>query len=175
MARKSTRKLLSAGQYERERNFFLDLLLSLAPPLFHVPARSSPSGPSYKKAIQQKDLPAPDCGICKYPEGLTIGLHCKGTLLTYAQLLVRQDPRSFSAKLFASQPDAVCTWGYSVPEAGLCSCPYPILSPSIQYRLFGAITTCHKPHCNRAKIQPTFVVAVPTLRSLSTYKRSIVR
>ena len=48
-------------------------------------------------------------------------------------------------------------------------------SPSIQYRLFGAITTCHKPHCNRARIHPTFVVAVPTLRALSAYKRSITR
>lgn len=111
----------------------------------------------------------------KSPEGLTIGLHRTGTLLTYTQLVVRQDPRSFFAKLFPTQLDPEYTWGYSAPEAGLCACPYPILSPSIQDRLFGAITICHKPHCDGAKLHPTFVLVVPTLRSFSAHKRSITR
>lgn len=49
------------------------------------------------------------------------------------------------------------------------------LSPSIQSRLSVAVTTCHKPHCNGAKMHPTSVVVVPTLRSLNAYKRPITR
>lgn len=173
MARKSTRKLLSAGQYEWECNFFLDLLLSLAPPLFMSQPGVVPPVPAISKQYSRKIYQLQtvvSVNILKASQ-----LACTGTLLTYAQLLVCQDPRSFFAKLFPSHPDPSCTWGYSVPEARLCACPYPILSPSIQYRLFGVITTCHKPHCNGAKIHPTFVVAVPTLRSLGAYKRSITR
>lgn len=174
MARKSTRQALSVGQFKWEHNFFLNFLLSVAPSLFCIPAGAVPAA-SYKQAIQQKYLP--NCFICKHHEGLPVGLHCTGTLLTYSQLLAHQDPRSFllSCFLVSQTQRAHGIILFQKQDFALALIPFSLSFNSIQSRPSVAITTCHKPHCNGAKMHLTSALVVPTLRSLSAYKRPITR
>lgn len=152
------------------------LIISCTISVLH-PSRSSPSSPSYKQAMQQKYLPAPNCFICKYPEGLPAGLHCTGTLLTYSQLLAHQDPRLFLLSCFlvslTQQAHGVIL--FQEQDFAHALIPFSLSFNSNQFRISVAITTCHKPHCNGAKMHPAFALVVPTWRSLSANKRPITR
>lgn len=78
------------------------LIISCTISVLH-PSRSSLSSPSYKQAIQQKYLPAPNCFICRYCEGLPVGLYLhrhSAAECSNPQLLAHQDPRSFLLSCF---------------------------------------------------------------------------
>lgn len=174
ITRKSTRKLLSAGQYEWEHNFSWTCYYHLHHLCFMSQPGVVPVVPAMSKKYSWKIYQLQTVVSLNILKVSQLSFTAEA-LLIYTQLLIHQDHRSLFAKLFPSQLDPVCTWGYSISNVGLHTCPYPILSLSIHYRLFGAITTCHKPHCNRAKMHPTFVAVVQTLRSLRAYKRSVTK
>lgn len=116
------------------RQFFPGLLIiSCTISVLH-PSRN---GPSYKQAIQQKYLPAPNCFICKYPGGLPVGLHCTGTLLTYSQVLAHQDLRSFLLSCFlVSQTWLMWTHGvilFQKQDFALALIPFSLSFNSIQF------------------------------------------
>lgn len=168
--RKSTRKLLSAGQYEWEHNFFLDLLLSLAPPLFHVPAVPAMSKQYGRKIYQHQTVVS--LNILKASQ---LSITAEVLFWLMFNFLSTRTTDLFLLSCFLVSLTQRAHEVNSIPNTGLHTCPYPILSLSIQYRLFGAITTCHKPHSNWAKMHPTFVEVMQTLRSISVYKRSVTK
>lgn len=115
------------------------LIISCTISILH-PSRN---GPSYKQAIQQKYLPAPNCFIWRPPSWPLLHRHSADLLTSSCP----PGPQILFVKLFSSQPDSVDTWGYSVLEAGLCTCPYPIL-PLLQFNSIQSRLSVSRPAIN---------------------------
>lgn len=127
MARKSTRQALSVGQFEWEHNFFLDFLLSVAQSLFCIPAGVVPVVPATSSHIAEIHTSSKLFYLSipwRPPSWPSLHRYSVDLLTTSCP----PGPQILFDKLFSRQPDSVGTWGYSVPEAGLCTWPYPILS-----------------------------------------------
>jgi len=131
---------------------------------------SCPSSPSYKQATQQKDLPAPNCGVCKHPDASQLAFTARALSRLVLNFLCTRTPDPFLLSCFLVSWTQ-CAHGvipFQKQDFELTLIPFSL---SVQYRLFGAITTCHKPG-NQAKIHPTFAVLVPTLTPPSPYQTS---